>query len=542
MKKLFTTVIIVVAMAATAVKAAPTLSSYPTATATLYLDFDGHNVNSSMWNFGTPFSCLPATMNDAQIIEAFNRVAEDFRPFNINVTTDLAKFMAAPLARRMRVIITPTSSWYAGVAGIAYVTSFTWGDDTPAFVFSDRLSNDPRRVAEGISHESGHTLGLYHQSNWSGSCTLVSSYHAGTGTGETSWGPIMGNAFTKNTTQWNFGPTPNGCTIQQDNLSIITGNNGFGFRPDDHADLYTNATIINAATGIFSKTGVIATTSDKDYFRVDISENGKLNVTAKPFGVGANNNGANLDIKLVLQDSKGNTVGTYEFIDSLHAKIDTTLTAGTYYLIIDGTGNVNSKNDYGSLGAYTIDGKFTAIQTTVNTGNSGTTTGGSVASAATAQISGAKTANGNRLIFNGIKNGEAITLMYAAEDGEFIDLAKPNPAQNSFLHQVNDSKSYTYQLRIVEKTGYVKFSNQVKIMANASTSGFKVIKQAQQPVIVNATTAYDFQIVDNYGHVITTGKATAGTKTFDVRNYPAGIYNLRLMSADEQKVEKFMNK
>jgi hypothetical protein len=61
-------------------------------------------------------------------------------------------------------------------------------------------------------------------------------------------------------------------------------------------------------------------------------------------------------------------------------------------------------------------------------------------------------------------------------------------------------------------------------------------------VIVNATAAYDFQIVDNFGHVISVGKATAGTKTFDVRNYPAGIYNIKLMSADEQKVEKFMNK
>jgi len=499
MKKLFTTVIFVAAMAATTVKAAPTLSSYPTATATLYLDFDGHDVNSSMWNYGTPFACLPAAMTDAQITEAFNRVAEDFRPFNINVTTDLAKFLAAPFAQRMRVIITPTSSWYAGVAGIAYVSSFTWGDDTPAFVFSDRLSNNGRRVAEAISHESGHTLGLYHQSNWSSSCTLVSAYHSGIGTGETSWGPIMGNVASRNTTQWNFGATPNGCNYQQDNLKVITSNNGFGYRPDDHADLYTSASVINIASGIFSKTGVIATTADQDYFRIDVSANGKVTLNAVPYNVGASNSGANLDIKLMLQDSKGTTIGTYEYKDSLQAKIDTTLSAGTYYLIIDGTGNVNSSNDYGSLGAYTIEGNYLAATTPTSNTGSTTTTGSSSNNFSNATIVGSKVNDGNRLVF-------------------------------------------TYQLRIVEKTGYVKFSNQVKIMANASTSGFKVIKQAQQPVIVNATAAYDFQIVDNFGHVISAGKATAGTKTFDVRNYPAGIYNLRLMSADEQKVEKFMNK
>jgi hypothetical protein len=544
MKNLFTTLSILALMATGTTTAAPTLSSYPTATATLYLDFDGHDVKSSMWNYGTPFSCLPATMTDAQITDAFNRVAEDFRPFNINVTTDLAKFLAAPLAQRMRVIVTPTSAWYAGVAGIAYVTSFTWGDDTPAFVFSDRLSNDPRRVAEGISHESGHTLGLYHQSNWSSSCTLVSSYHTGIGTGETSWGPIMGNVASKNATQWNYGPTPNGCNVQQDNLNIITTTNGFGYRPDDHADLYTSASIINMASGIFSKAGVIATGSDKDYFRIDISENGKLKLNAKPFSVGANNSGANLDIKLILQDSKGTTLGTYEYNDSLHARIDTNLNAGTYYLILDGSSNVNSKNDYGSLGSYSVEGNFTGVATTTSTTSTTTTTTttGTSINSSTALITGTKTNNGNRLTFNGIKSGEAITLMFATEEGEFVDLAKPSAAQASYLHQTNDNKTYIYQLRIVEKSGYVKFSNQVKVMSNAPASNFRVIKQAQQPVIVNATAAYDYQIVDNFGHVISTGKATAGTKTFDVRNYPAGIYNIRLMSADEQKVEKFMNR
>jgi hypothetical protein len=544
MKKLFKAVFIAVLMAATTANATPTLSSYPSASATLYLDFDGHDVNSSMWNFGTPFSCLPAAMTDAQITEAFNRVSEDFRPFNINVTTDLAKFMAAPLARRMRVIVTPTSSWYAGVAGIAYVTSFTWGDDTPAFVFSDRLSNDARRVAEAISHESGHTLGLYHQSNWNSNCTLVSTYHSGIGSGEISWGPIMGNAATKNTTQWNFGPTPNGCSIQQDNLSIITSANGFGYRPDDYADLYTNASIINIASGIFSKTGVITTTTDQDYFRIDVSANGKLKLKASPYSVGSNNNGANLDVKLLLQDSKGTTIGIYDFKDSLHARIDTALNAGTYYLIIDGSGNVNSINDYGSLGTYTIEGTYseTVVAGNSNTGSSTTTTGSTSNISANSLISGSKVYNGNRLIFNGIKADEAITLMYATEEGEFIDLAKPSATQSSYLHEVKDGKTYIYQLRIVEKTGYVKFSNQIKILANAPASVFKVIKQAQQPVVVNATAAYDFQIVDNFGHVISVGKATAGTKTFDVRNFPAGIYNIRLLSADEQKVEKFMNK
>ena len=58
MKNLTLIAIITAILSANAAYAAPTLNSYPTAAATLYLDFDGHDVNSSMWNYGTPFSCL----------------------------------------------------------------------------------------------------------------------------------------------------------------------------------------------------------------------------------------------------------------------------------------------------------------------------------------------------------------------------------------------------------------------------------------------------------------------------------------------------
>lgn len=59
---------------------------------------------------------------------------------------------------------------------------------------------------------------------------------------------------------------------------------------------------------------------------------------------------------------------------------------------------------------------------------------------------------------------------------------------------------------------------------------------------MNATEAYDYMVVDNFGRIILNGKAAAGTKTIDIRNQPAGIYNLRLINANEQRTEKFMNR
>ena len=539
MKKLFTTVLLATLMGTGTTIAAPTLNSYPTATATIYLDFDGHSVNSSMWNYGTPFVCAPSAMTDAQVTEAFNRVSEDFRPFNINVTTDLAKFLAAPLDQRIRVVVTPTSAWYPSVAGIAYVTSFTWGDDTPCFVFSDRLANDAKRVAEGISHETGHTLGLYHQSSYTTSCTLTSSYHTGIGTGQISWGPIMGNVASRNMTQWNYGPTPNGCNFKQDNLNIITTSNGFDYRPDDYGDIYSTSGVVNVASGSFSKVGVITTTADRDIFRIDLNQMGSLKLNAEPYSVGASYSGANLDIKLELQDAKGNTIKVYDYNDSVHAKLDTTLAAGTYYVIVDGTSNVNSANDYGSLGSYTISGTYKANSTTVTIG------GGNNINTASNILSGSRVKEGNKIEWKAgsVKSTEAITLMYATEGAEFAELSRPDATTSNYVHATTNNAVFQYKLQITDKTGAVRFSNTIQIDPKTTNTGsFKIIRQPQQPVMINATQAFEYQVVDNNGRMIQAGKAAAGTKTIDVRNYPAGIYNLKLTAGTEQRTEKFMNR
>ena len=338
----------------------PQLSSLPSAQATIFLDFDGQHVQSTVWNGGNPIECASSGLTDAQIIQVFNRVAEDYRPFNVNITTDSTKFLAAPLTNRIRMIVTTTSNWYPNVGGVAYIGSFIWGDDSPGFIFSDKLGPfNVKNIAEACTHESGHTLGLSHQSKYSNTCAMISAYNDGVGTGEISWAPIMGVGYYKNMTTWNNGPTPSGCTIDQDNLSIITdGTNGFTYRPDDHSDNPAiNPTVISIANNAFSKSGIISTTTDKDAFKIVFTQHGILHVDANPYSVGSGNDGADLDIQLKLLNASYQAIGTYNPATLLNAVIDTTLNAGTYYFLLDGSGNANTTN-YGSLGSYTISGTF----------------------------------------------------------------------------------------------------------------------------------------------------------------------------------------
>ncbi len=158
-----TCIIIFVHYACSASAQVPSFSSNPSASANLYLDFDGQAVFGTAWYGPDTLFCGPSGLTNDQITEIYQRVSEDYRPFNVNITTDSAVFLAAPIAQRTRVIITVTNSWFQGVGGISFIGSFVWGDDTPCFVFSAALNYRTKYIAEAVAHEAGHTLGLYHR-------------------------------------------------------------------------------------------------------------------------------------------------------------------------------------------------------------------------------------------------------------------------------------------------------------------------------------------------------------------------------------------
>lgn len=335
----------------------PKLNSYSAARATVFLDFDGHLVNGSVWNWsGTSIDALPAALNATQITEIHNRVAEDYRIFNINITTDSAVYFAAPAKQRARIIVTPTYQWYAPAGGVAFVGSFTWGDETPAWVFSGLLGNSVKKVAEAISHEAGHTLGLQHQSSYDVNCTKTAEYSPGQGSGEISWAPIMGVGYSKNLTTWNYGKNAVSCATMQDDIQIIAGGaNNFGLRSDEHSDSHHSSTPVTMTSYDYAAEGLINTATDKDVFRFTINHPTNFRLNAVPTHVGNNNDGANIDIKVSLLNNNADTIGRYNPSNLLNAGVDSNINAGTYYLVVEGVANANLA-DYGSVGYYSLSG------------------------------------------------------------------------------------------------------------------------------------------------------------------------------------------
>jgi hypothetical protein len=199
----------------------------------IFLDFDGHYVKDPYWitsNGGQPFYATPSGLSPVEINNILDSVRNDFKQFtSIAITTDSTVYNSASLVRRQRVIITENFEFYCGptacAGGVAYIGSITWGLDVPCFVFSKALSYSQKRIFETISHETGHTLGLYHQIRCDGT-TFISEYNSGSGTGSTSRAPIMGSSNAR-IGYWWIGPNSFGCSNIQNDSIIIRNLVGF---------------------------------------------------------------------------------------------------------------------------------------------------------------------------------------------------------------------------------------------------------------------------------------------------------------------------
>ncbi len=327
----------------------PILSSRPGAAHTIYLDFDGNfdSVWGSYSNITTPEydidgqAGFSATELD-NMLEIWKRVAEDYSPFDINVTTvDPGDFSDGV---GLRVAIGGSGGWLGQTAGgVAYRNSYTLGGvyTNTVFVFPGHLSNGAvKPVAEAASHEAGHAFGLAHQSTYSGT-TKTAEYNPG-GSG---WAPIMGVSYYQARSTWYNGQSANGYNVYQDDMAVIaSGTNGFGYRPDDHTADAATATLLTVNGTSVSGSGVVEHDNDLDYFRFTTGAG------AVSFTAGGVDGVTNLDTVLEIRTLDGQVLFTSDPSNSNSATLNVNLAAGEYVLVVCGTGQ------YGAVGQYTVSG------------------------------------------------------------------------------------------------------------------------------------------------------------------------------------------
>lgn len=346
------------------------LHSRPGAKRTIYLNFKGATLTGTAWNGSSgsltarPFDIdgVPGTFSTTELQRIqyiWQRVAEDFAPFDVNVTTE-----AVSLDRITRsgttddvygttVLITSRAGFYScSCGGVAYVGVFDYTNDfyKPALVFYDALGNGNQKyVAEAISHEVGHNVGLGHDG------TATAGYYRGHGSGATGWAPIMGVGYDRQLVQWSKGEYA-GANNKQDDY-VVMQSNGLPFRPDDHGNTAATATLMTSvlANGISTANaqGIVERPTDVDMFAFTASAGGAtIKVTPAV-------RSANLDALVTVRDATGATLATVNPVDALNASATLALpAAGTYYVSVQGTGKgdplTTGYSNYGSVGQYAL--------------------------------------------------------------------------------------------------------------------------------------------------------------------------------------------
>jgi hypothetical protein len=361
------------------------LASNPGAAHTLYLDFDGHVTSNS---FTRPVTVAEFDVDnrsgfspreESAIRDVWTHVAEDFAPFDVNVTTiesqDL-RLGGNPTGRALRIAIgqiTPAP----GPNVVGFAQSGTYNNpkiENTAFVEATRLLNNrqPNRdLALVVSHEAGHAYGLKH---------LDSTRQIRDRARFEDWSPLMVSGAYSSRSTWYRGPDHHG-TIQDDAV-VLEG--VLGLRADDHSDdiaqaqdlsqvpafaaaMGTSTTLNSSGNRLFG-TGIIETTRDRDVFKFKVTGSGPVAIRSivGP-GVDAgdafpdNGKGANLDSMFVVRDSSGRVVVAANSVNRL-SELGTLQTAplvlptmpgmlqigNTYYV------EVGSHGRDGDLGHYTV--------------------------------------------------------------------------------------------------------------------------------------------------------------------------------------------
>lgn len=170
------------------------------------------------------------------------------------------------------------------------------------------------------------------------------------------WAPITGVGYSRVVSQWRKGEYADANPSQDD--IVVMGQNGAGVKAADHGTTRETATAITPGVTV---NGVTTTAADVDHFRVQLAA-GSHTFTASPAAVGAH-----VDLELAVFDSTGAEVGKWNpasgqtsasTATGLGATGTLDLTAGTYYVRVDGSGFTDplttGYTDYGSIGAFSV--------------------------------------------------------------------------------------------------------------------------------------------------------------------------------------------
>jgi hypothetical protein len=340
----------------------------------------------------------------------------------------------------------------------------------------------------------------------------------------------MGVGYTKNLTLWHNGPDPYGCDQIQNDLEVITGYSGFGYRSDDHASTFKFADPTLFVGDQFSVKGIIERNTDQDFFKFTIPATSRFTLDAVPYNVGLGNSGSDLDMQVTLYNSDQTQLSVYNPGNTLSLVVDTLLNAGDYYAKVEGRGNAYAPA-YASLGSYSLLAGLIHQTDPLPLRK--------------LELKGMQ--DGDKHEFTWIVDADekitSQTLEVSVNGKDFSTLASQTATARSYVYVPSTPATLLYRLSVTFDNGRQYYSNTISMRAKADKSYKPHINGniIHNPYLnVTSPGNYSFLVTDVTGKAITKGQLGNGTSNVNTTILAGGMYLISFTNGSEQWTEKFV--
>ena len=233
-------------------------------------------------------------------------------------------------------------------------------------------------------------------------------------------------------------------------------------------------------------------------------------------------------MQVTLYDNTQTLLGTYNPGTLLSSVIDSILNPGTYYLVVEGKGNMYAPN-YASLGSYALQGSFTA---------------GSILPLRRLELTGELINDKHKLNWLIDADEQIISqVLEVSTDGRhFSPVTTPASADRQFLYRPYVSTAAQYRLNVTFDNGKQYYSNIVTLRGNGSVVRPKLLNNLinNNLITVNSPGNYSYTIYDMNSKVTHRGQLSIGLNNINADRITGGLYIIQFSNGLEQWTDKFV--
>jgi hypothetical protein len=264
----------------------------------------------------------------------------------------------------------------------------------------------------------------------------------------------------------------------------------------------------------FSMNGIISTNEDRDVFKITLPSQSNIHIDAIPFNIGGNNNGSNIDIKIMMYDERKKLIRPYDPSNTMGITIDSLLKAGSYYIVLEGSGNNNTLG-YGSIGSYSLTGFRAALPIRDVT------------------LSGTVNKQTHKLNWN-IVSDEPIRdiVIESSNDGvEFRAINTSTGASRGYNTTSLDKNDRYYRIKVTSVIDQVVYSNVIRLKSEGDApKPYQLNTLVYDRIQITTTEKFQYKILDMSGRVYATGKIASGTNHINMNNNISTWLHLNIVS------------